>query len=108
MASSMTTPTEQCESQGGEVVERKTEDPHETEGGDERGRDRQRDDEGRAPGSEKDEDHEDRQDGAVDDVDLDVLDGSFDVLGAVEGDVVEETGGKVLGELFHPLRGRRG
>ncbi len=98
-------PDRQRQRQGREVVERKAEEAHEAEGGDERGRDRERDDEGRAPRTEKDKDHEDRQHGAVDDVDLDVLDRLFDILGAVECDVVEEARREVLGELVHPFAG---
>jgi hypothetical protein len=99
-------PYRQCECQGGEVVERETEEAHEAEGGNERGRDRERDDKGGAPRTQEDEDHQDGQHGAINDVYLDVFDGLLHVLCSVEGDVVEKTGWKVLGELVHPLAGR--
>ena len=94
-------PDRQSQRQGCEVVERKAEEAHEAEGGDQRGRDCERDDEGRAPRAQEDKDHEDRQHGAIDDVHLDVLDRLLDVLGAVEGDVVKEARRKVLGKLVH-------
>ena len=107
IASSTTMPMASTIGEQGQDVDRGAEERHHHEGGDDRDRDRDHGDDGRAPVAQEDQDHEDDEADALDERLQHAVDRGADELALVVHDVRFGAGRQGALELLELGRGRR-